>query len=117
MSKIRKPPFLSHYLVLRDLLDGVDVREKNDVIFYLTSRIENNKCDLVKDGIEFIEDISKETTYSHYKPYILKPTENNIFKAKKLLDRFTSKEVLNFLEFGKITNHNQNKKPTKKADR
>ena len=43
MKKIKKPPFLSHYLVLRDLIDGVDVRSKNDSIFYFTSRIENIK--------------------------------------------------------------------------
>lgn len=114
---MKKPYYVSHYLVLKDLINGIDVREKNDVIFYLTSRIENIKCDLVKNEIEFIEDISKETSYSHYKPYILKPTENNILKAKKLLERFASKEVLNFLEFGKITNHNQKQKPTKKAYR
>lgn len=114
---MKKPHYVSHYLVLKDLINGIDVREKNDVIFYLTSRIENIKCDLVKNGIEFIEDISKETSYSHYKPYILKPTENNIIKAKKLLERFASNDVLNFLEFGKITNYNQKQKPTNKADR
>lgn len=114
---MRKPHYLSHYLVLKDLINGIDVREKNDVIFYLTSRIENIKCDLVKNGIEFIEDILKETSYSHYKPYILNPSENNILKAKKLLERFASKEVLNFLERKKITNHNQKQKPTNKADR
>ncbi len=114
---MKKPPYVSHYLVLRDLINGIDVREKNDVIFYLTSRIENIKGDLVKNGIEFIEDISKETSYSHYKPYILKPSESNILKAKKLLEKFASKEVLNFLESGKITNHNQKLKPTNKADR
>lgn len=114
---MKKPHYVSHYLVLKDLINGIDVREKNDVIFYLTSRIENIKCDLVKNGIEFIEDISKETSYSHYKPYILKPTENNIIKAKKLLERFASNDVLNFLEFGKITNYNQKQKPTKKLDR
>jgi hypothetical protein len=114
---MKKAPYVSHYLVLKDLINGIDVREKNDVIFYLTSRIENIKCDLVKNGIEFVEDISKETSYSHYKPYILKPTEKNILKAKKLLERFASKEVLNFLEFGKIANYNQKQNPTKKIDR
>ena len=114
---MKKPHYVSHYLVLKDLINGIDVREKNDVIFYLTSRIENIKCDLVKNGIEFIEDISKETSYSYYKPYMLKPSEINILKAKNLLEKFASKEVLDFLEFGKITNHNQKQKPIKKADR
>lgn len=86
---MKKLHYISHYLVLRDLTNE----------------------------IESIKDISKETSYSHYKPYILKPTENNILKAKKLLERFASKKVLNFLEFGKITNHNQKLKPTNKANR
>lgn len=101
MKKIKKPPFTSHYLVLKDLIDGKDVRMYSDVIFYLTSRIENVKCDLVKDGIEFIEDISKESTYSYYKPYILVPSIVNISKAKELLKRYASKEVLEFLELSK----------------
>lgn len=97
MKKIKKPPFISHYLILKDLIAGVDVRAKSDIIFYLTSRIENIKCDLLKDGIEFIEDISKETTYSHYKPYLLVPSESNINKAKKVLKRYETKKVLDFI--------------------
>lgn len=113
---MKKPHYVSHYLVLNDLINGIDVREKNDVIFYLTSRIENIKSHLKKEGIEFIEDISKETSFSSYKPYLLIPSESNILKAKKLLEKYCTDEILNFLE-QKITNHNQNKKPTKKADR
>lgn len=94
---MKKPPFISHYLTLKDLIAGVDVRAKSDIIFYLTSRIENIKCDLVKDGIEFIEDISEETTYSHYKPYLLVPSESNINKAKKVLKRYETKKVLDFI--------------------
>lgn len=93
-----KPKFVSHYLVLKDLLDGVDVREKSDIIFYLTARIENIKCDLVKNGISFIEDASKESRYSHYKLYILVNTDDNINRAKKLLESYASDEVLSFLE-------------------
>ncbi len=113
---MKKPHYVSHYLVLKDLINGIDVREKNDVIFYLTSRIENIKSHLKKEGIEFIEDISKETSFSSYKPYLLIPSESNILKAKKLLEKYCTDEILNFLE-QKITNYNQNKKPTKKADR
>lgn len=94
---MKKPPFISHYLVLKDLIAGIDVRAKSDTIFYLTSRIENIKVDLVKEGIEFIEDISKETTYSHYKPYLLMPSEDNINKAIKLLRRYETKKVLEFI--------------------
>jgi len=95
---MKKPPFTSHYLVLVDLLAGVDVREKSDIIFYLTSRIENIKVDLKKEGIEFIEDISKESTYSTYKPYILLPSDENIKRAKELLKRYSTDKVLSFLE-------------------
>lgn len=95
---MKKPNFVSHYLVLSDLLNHVDVREKSDIIFYLTSRIENIKLDLVKQGIMFIEDASKESTYSHYKPYILVNTDDNLNRAKKLLESYASDEVLSFLE-------------------
>ena len=95
---MKKPPFVSHYLVLSDLLNGIDVRAKSDTIFYLTSRIENIKLELTKQSIEFIEDISKESKYSTYKPYILLPTSKNIKKAKKLLEKYATDEVIEFLE-------------------
>ena len=95
---MKKPKHISHYLVLKDLLDGVDVRQYSDTITYLTSRIENIKMDLVKSGIEFIEDVSRESRYSHYKPYILHPTTENLNKAKEILKNYASDEVLSFLE-------------------
>jgi len=52
----------------------------------------------VKSGIVFIEDVSRESRYSHYKPYILQPTRDNLNKAKELLESFASDEVLSFLE-------------------
>jgi len=101
MKKAAKPPFVSHYLVLLDLIAGKDVRMYSDNIYYLTSRIENIKLDLVKEGLEFIEDVKKETSYSYYKPYILVPSDSNITKAKELLERYKTKEVLEFLENSK----------------
>jgi len=95
---MKKPKHISHYLVLKDLLDGIDVRQYSDTITYLTSRIENIKMDLVKSGIEFIEDVSRESRYSHYKPYILHPTTENLNKAKEILKNYASDEVLSFLE-------------------
>lgn len=102
---MKKPRYISHYLVLRDLIRGIDVRERSDVLFYLTSRIENIKCDLNKQGIEFIEDITKETTFSHYKPYILTPSKNNIQKAEDLMQIYATDDVLKFLEETKKSNN------------
>ena len=102
MSKIRKPPFLSHYLVLRDLLDGVDVRSENDSIFYFTSRIENIKLYLKDIGIEFDENAKSYSKYSDYKPYILIQNESNIKRAYELLEKFESKEILEFLENARL---------------
>lgn len=96
--KKKKPNFISHYLVLRDLIDGVDVRSKNDVIFYLTSRIENIKLYLKEMGLLFDEDAKSYSTYSDYKPYILLQSEANIKKAYSLLDSLETKEILEFLE-------------------
>ena len=95
---MKKPPYVSHYLVLKDLIDGIDVRRYSDSIVYLTSRIENIKVDLVKNQIEFVEDISRESKYSYYKPYILFPSEDNIKRAKELLMQYETGEVLDFLE-------------------
>ncbi|MGW8168860.1 MAG: hypothetical protein ACWGHH_02530 [Sulfurovaceae bacterium] len=101
MKKATKPRFVSHYLVLADLLAGKDVRMYSDTVFYLAARIENIKLDLVKQGLEFIEDIKKETSYSYYKPYILVPSDENIKKAKELMARYGTKEVLDFLDNSK----------------
>jgi len=95
---MKKPKFISHYLVLKDLIDGIDVREHSDSVVYLTSRIENIKMEIAKNGIEFLEDISKESKYSYYKPYILYPSEENIKRAKELLRRYATDDVLHFLE-------------------
>jgi len=102
---MKKPKGLSHYLVLRDLIKGIDVREKSDNIFYLTSRIENIKCDLNRQGLDFIEDITKETTFSHYKPYILKPSKNNINKAENIMKIYATDKVLDFLNETKKSNN------------
>ena len=95
---MRKPHFVSHYLVLRDLINRVDVRAKSDIIFYLTSRIENIKNDIKSSGVNFIEDAQKESTYSYYKPYILVSTPDNLNNARELLERYATDEVLEFLE-------------------
>jgi hypothetical protein len=98
-KRIKKPPYVSHYLVLSDLLSGADVRAKSDVVHYLTSRIENLKTELQNTyGLQFIDGVTKDSTYSYYKPYILEPTPENINKAKELLKKFSTNEVLVFLE-------------------
>ena len=99
---MKKPPYVSHYLVLKDLIDGIDVRQYSDVVMYLTTRIENIKVDLIKNGIKFIEDITRASKYSTYKPYILYPSIENINKAKKLLELYKTDEVLKFLELKQI---------------
>lgn len=102
---MKKPKGVSYYLVLRDLIEGVDVRAKSDTVFYLTSRIENIKCNLNKQGLEFIDDITKETTFSHYKPYILKPSKSNIQKAEDLMQIYATDDVLEFLEEARNKNN------------
>ena len=98
MKKIKKPPFISHYLVLRDLIDGVDVRNRSANISYLTSRIENIKLYLKEMGLQFDEDAKAYSTYSDYKPYILVQNEKNLIVAYSLLEQLETKEILEFLE-------------------
>ena len=95
---MKKPPFISHYLVLRDLIQGIDVRQYSDSIHYLTSRIENIKNDLVKQGLEFDETAIAKSKYSHYKPYVLIRTEENMKRAEKLLKRYGTMNILRFLD-------------------
>lgn len=48
-------------------------------------------------------------------PSILVPNEQNIYKTKRLLDCYSIKEVLVFIEKGKIEKNNQKLHPTKRA--
>jgi len=95
---MRKPAYISHYLVLRDLIDGVDVRRNSDTIVYLCSRIENVKCDLIKEGLRFDEEVRTNSTYSIYKPYILDRDDDNMKLAEKLLRRYATDKVMYFIE-------------------
>ncbi len=95
---MKKPAFVSHYLVTRDLIDGVDVRQYSDNIVYLTARIENVKCDLVKEGLRFDEEARAESRYANYKPYVLETDAANMARAEQLLKRYGTDEVLQFLE-------------------
>jgi len=96
---MKKPPFTSHYLVLQDLINGVDVRAKVDFIYYLTSRIENIKNSLKNAGLQFKEDARTYTEYSWYKPYILIDDEENMKLAHTLLnEKYGTGKVKNFLK-------------------
>lgn len=96
--KKSKPAFISHYLVLRDLISGVDVRQYSDSIVYLCSRIENIKNDLVNHGLKFDDDAVAYSTYSHYKPYVLVQDSENIELAKTILESLKTDKVVQFLE-------------------
>ena len=85
---MKKPPYISHYLVLKDLINKVDVRRVNDSIVYLVSRIENIKLWLKSRGIEFIENATSNSRFATYKPYILVDNEVNMKRAKELLKGF-----------------------------
>jgi len=98
---VKKPPFISHYLVLQDLINGIDVRIYNDSIVYLVSRIENIKVWLKKQGIEFIEDAVSPSRFANYKPYILINTSENMKRAEELLENLETQQILDFIEFWK----------------
>jgi len=94
---MRKPPFVSHYLVLNDLIAEVDVRKFSDNLTYLTSRIENIKLDLVNRGLLFNEEAKAQSRYSSYKPYVLIRSVENIENAKRLLSEYETEAVQEFL--------------------
>ena len=80
----------------------VDVRSKNDSIFYFTSRIENIKLYLKEIGLQFDENAKAYSTFSDYKPYVLIQNESNIKRAYELLEKFETKEILEFLENARL---------------
>lgn len=94
---MRKPPLISHYLLLRDLLAGVDVRQKDERGDYLTSRLSNIKLDLKSEGIEFEEGVTHKSKYSHYKEYKLQNTPSNMQRAEEVLKKYETKAVKDFL--------------------
>lgn len=96
-QRITKPPFFSHYLVLKDLIAGIDVRKYPDTIYYNTSRIENIKNDLSNKGILFDEDATAQSRYSYYKPYIIIRTKDNLELAEETLKQYATKKVLEFI--------------------
>jgi len=96
---MNKPNFISRYLVLRDLIDGVNVRQYNDSIVYLTSRIENIKLELKDAGLRFDERATAFGMYAPYKPYILIDDEDNMKLAKALLERYTTPKIEAFLQY------------------
>lgn len=93
-----KPNFISHYLVLRDLINGIDVRQYSDSVVYLTSRIENIKNDLVKRGLRFDDNAVAYSRYSYYKPYVLMQDQQNMELAKDILESFKTDKVMQFTQ-------------------
>ena len=94
---MKKPNYISHYLVLKDLIEGIDPRQYNDIIRYLTSRIENIKCDLKEHGLMFDETVVAYSKYSIYKPYVLLSDDENMQRAKTLLNTYHTRAVEMFL--------------------
>jgi len=98
MKLQKKPSYLSHYLVLSDLIAGIDVRQYPDILHYNTSRIENIKNNLVKDGLLFDEEAKAFSRFSYYKPYVLIRSKDNLELAKQVLKKFATDKVMDFLE-------------------
>ncbi len=94
-----KPNFISRYLVLRDLIKGENVREKNPKIAYLTSRIENVKLEIKEAGLRFNEKAKAFGTYAPYKPYILINDTDNMKLAEALLEEYNTPKIKAFLKY------------------
>lgn len=93
-----KPHFISQYLVLRDIIEGIDVRAVDAKKVYLTSRIENIKVEFKKHGLRFKEKAKEDSTYADYKLYILIQDEANMALAQELLEKYATPKVLFFID-------------------
>lgn len=98
---MKKPHFISQYLVLKDLIHKIDVRRFNDSIVYLVSRIENIKLWLKSRGIDFVEDAKNSSRFANYKPYILVDSSENMKRAEELLEELETPQILAFISLWK----------------
>lgn len=97
---MKKPPYITHYLFLRDLIALDEVCSLEDKKIYLTSRLSNTKLDLKERGLEFVEDIEyNNSKYATYKPYKLLQTKENLERAKKVLASYETPKVLEFVAY------------------
>lgn len=77
---MKKPKYLSHYLIITALINDETVSTTDTKAFY-TSRIENIITAFRDEGILFQEDAKAISKYSWYKPYILVKTDENLQNA------------------------------------
>ncbi len=84
---MRKPPHLSHYLIITSLINEEPVSTKDSQLFY-TSRIENIITEFRDAGLLFKEDAKATSKYSWYKPYILVQSDENLLNAIALQNSY-----------------------------
>lgn len=84
---MKKPKYLSHYLILTALINDETVSTTDTKAFY-TSRIENIITAFRDEGILFQEDAKAISKYSWYKPYILVKTDENLQNAIALQNQY-----------------------------
>jgi ABC-type uncharacterized transport system ATPase subunit len=87
---MRKLPYISHFLTMDALVKGEEVNGKNGYDKFMCSRISNVISDFRKDGVLIDESATEKSAYSHYKPYRLIQTKENIAKAEEVRDKYKS---------------------------
>ncbi len=101
--KMKKPPFLSHLLIGKALLEKRPVSTSLGVDHFFVRRIENIISEYRKEGVLFDEQATEESRYSWYKPYRIIDTPENVERLKNLVDYFRSK-VDSFIEKSEAKN-------------
>lgn len=91
---MKKPKYLSHYLIITALINDEPVSTADSQIFY-TARIENIISEFRDEGILFQEDAKATSKYSWYKPYILVQSDENLLNAIALQNSY-QKSIADF---------------------
>jgi cell shape-determining protein MreC len=109
---------IGDYLLVSRLLNGDTISWDEAKEKLLSSRATNHATNVRKiiNNFDCILNEHIDTIASYYERYTLNPKFRNEFQELKMIYESNSKFMDRFnKKIEKITNHNQNKKPTKKA--
>lgn len=87
MSKL---PYESHYLAITALIEGRPLNGKNGYDEFRCSRMSNIISDFRRDGLLIDEKAIARSSYSHFKPYRLIQSADNLQRAKEIQEKYKS---------------------------
>jgi UDP:flavonoid glycosyltransferase YjiC (YdhE family) len=87
---MKKPPFISHFLVIEDLKHRVDISTTDGAV-YFCRRLENIFSEFRKEGVIFNEHNYTSSKFSNYKIYQIIYTPDNLNRLLELQKQYAFK--------------------------